>query len=303
MSGGATGQRLAARLPGEESLVGRLFWAARPRFWLYLGGPALVGVVYGLAAVTPAGWTGAAIGPAGALALVAYFIYPANLFLYGVNDVFDARIDRRNPKKGESGREHQFTGDRRLVAAAAGAGLLGLGLWPVLPPIGAVALVGFLVLGTAYSAPPVRFKTTPVLDAASNGLYLLPGVVGFAAITGGAPPWPAIAGGWAWTMAMHTFSAVPDIEPDRAAGIRTTATVLGHDRTLWACAAVWSVAAGLWWLLDPALGLLFGVYPVFVAALVTGDVAIDRAYWWFPVINGVAGALLTMGGLALILYG
>jgi hypothetical protein len=33
-----------------------------------------------------------------------------------------------------------------------------------------------------YSAPPLRFKTTPFLDSLSNGLYILPGVVAYAAI-------------------------------------------------------------------------------------------------------------------------
>jgi hypothetical protein len=31
-------------------------------------------------------------------------------------------------------------------------------------------------------------------------------------------------------------------------------------------------------------------------------VSVDRAYWWFPVINTVAGATLTMAGVWVVLY-
>jgi 4-hydroxybenzoate polyprenyltransferase len=127
--------------------------------------------------------------------------------------------------------------------------------------------------------------------------------VAHAAVAGTVPPVTAIAGGWIWAMGMHTFSAIPDIEPDRAAGIQTTATLLGERRTLGYCGICWLLAAGLMLALHPFLGAVFAVYPVFVAVIAAADVAIDRAYWWFPVVNTLTGMVLTLGGIWVILYG
>jgi 4-hydroxybenzoate polyprenyltransferase len=268
---------------------------SRPRFWLYLGGPALVGVVWG--AETTAG----VVTPV-TVALVAYFLVPANLFLYGVNDRFDADLDRVNPKKGDAGREVRFDPDRDRVdlAVTAVAGALALPFVAVLPPAGTLALVAFLVLAVAYSAPPSRFKTTPLLDSLSNGLYVLPGVVTFVATAGGLPPFLAVLGGWLWTMAMHTYSAIPDVGADRAAGVRTTATVLGPTGAMAYCVGCWTAAAVAMAALSPALGLCFAVYPVVGVAIEAGGLDYERAYWWFPVVNALTGATLALGGLWLL---
>jgi len=98
-------------------------------------------------------------------------------------------------------------------------------------------------------------------------------------------------------MAMHTFSAIPDIDPDRRAGIRTTATLFGERTTYGYCTVVWGLAAVAFGLLDPRLGAVFAVYPVLVAAIGLSSVRVDRAYWWYPVINTAVGAVLTMGKL------
>lgn len=288
--------RLAGLAPSEQTLPGYLFWLSRPRFWLYLAGPVAVGVVY--ASTAP----GQFFQPV-TVALFLYFLVPANVYLYGVNDIFDADIDELNPKKAEDGREVRYTGGTSVQAAVLAAALLGGVFVSALPTAGVAGLAAFLLLSGAYSAPPLRLKTTPLLDSVSNGLYVMPGVVGYAAVADTFPPAVAVAGGWVWAMGMHTFSAIPDIEPDRAAGIRTTATLLGTERTLAYCAGVWLVAAVLMGVVHPYLGAVLGVYPVFVATIAAAAVDIDRAYWWFPVVNTLAGTAFTLGGIWVIQYG
>ncbi|MEF8937724.1 MAG: lycopene elongase, partial [Halovenus sp.] len=86
------GDRLSALAPSEQTFLGYLFWLSRPRFWFYLAGPVIVGVVYGASSqadlFTPL-----------TVELFLYFLIPANIFLYGINDIFDADIDQLNPKK------------------------------------------------------------------------------------------------------------------------------------------------------------------------------------------------------------
>jgi len=267
---------------------------SRPRFWLYLAGPVLVGLVYGAPSVETL------LAPVPVI-LFAYFLVPANVLLYGVNDVFDAEVDVHNPKK--SGREERFRGERSVVAAVVVSGLLALGFLPLLPPLALGWLAVFFALAVEYSAPPLRFKTTPFLDSLSNGLYVLPGVVAYVALAGRNPPVLALVGGWCWTMAMHTFSAIPDVGPDREAGIRTTATVLGERLSYGYCGALWVASALSFGALDVRAGLLLAVYPVLVAAIALSRVDVRRAYWWYPAVNGVVGMVFTLGGLWGLVYG
>jgi len=287
--------RLAAIAPSEETRLGYLFWLSRPRFWLYLGGPVVVAVTY--AADGP----GELFSPL-AVALFLYFTIPANVFLYGVNDIFDADVDEHNPKKDE-GREVSFQGDSRVTAVIVASGLAAALFVPWLPTLGVLALVAWAALSVEYSAPPLRFKTTPFLDSLSNGLYILPGVVAYAAIEGVAPPASAVAGAWLWTMGMHTFSAIPDIEPDREAGIETTATFLGESNTYYYCVICWLLAAFVFTFTHWVFGALLLVYPWLVLGILRVGVDIDQAYWWYPAINTLVGMVFTLIGLWVMLYG
>ncbi|SNZ18087.1 4-hydroxybenzoate polyprenyltransferase [Natronoarchaeum philippinense] len=268
----------------------RLFVLSRPRFWLYLAGPVLVGAVYGASELSD-------LASPLVLALFAYFLLPANVFLYGINDVYDADIDAENPKKEADAREARFGGEPFVVYAVAVCALAAVALIALVPDPAQFWLVGFVILGSQYSAPPLRFKTTPLLDSVSNGLYILPGAAAYAALAGAQPPTLAIAGGWLWAMGMHTFSAIPDIEPDRQAGIETTATRLGERATYAYCALTWALAAAAFGAVDLRLGVALLVYPLLAVGVPLGGIAVDRAYWWFPAINTVVGAALTMGGL------
>jgi 4-hydroxybenzoate polyprenyltransferase len=276
------------------SAVRRLLVRSRPRFWLYLAGPALVGLAFGAADFD-------ALTAPLSLALVGYFLVPANVFLYGVNDVFDADADTENPKKED--REARYLGGSLTPVATVLGAALGVALIVALPSPARPWVAGFLVLGAAYSAPPFRLKERPPLDSVSNGLYILPGAAAYAALTGAAPPLLALLAGWLWTMGMHTFSAVPDIEPDRRAGLRTTATVLGQRGALAYVGGCWLLAAATFGALDPRAGALLLVYPALVGAVEGLSVSVSRAYWWFPAVNTAVGATFTVAGLWGVVYG
>ncbi|WP_425492162.1 prenyltransferase [Halovivax limisalsi] len=286
-----------ARTAGDGTVFQQaryLLVLSRPRFWLYLAGPVLVGVAYGASAVDDL------VTPA-TVVLFGAFLLPANVYLYGINDVYDRDADARNPKKDD--REVRYRGQRIVPIAVGSSALLVAAVATVVPPGAWPWLAGFLLLGGAYSAPPLRLKTSPPLDSLSNGLYVLPGGAAFVTVAGGQPPALAVLAGWLWAMGMHTFSAIPDIEPDRLAGLRTTATVLGEQRAYAYCAACWIAAAVAFGLVDPRFGLLLAVYPVLVAVVATRSVTVERAYWWFPAINTAVGAALTIGGCWTVVHG
>jgi 4-hydroxybenzoate polyprenyltransferase len=270
-----------------------LLTLSRPRFWLYLAGPVLVGVAYGASSV-------AELFAAPAVLLFAYFLLPANVYLYGVNDRFDRDVDEVNPKKED--KEARYRGGPAVTAVVAISGLLVVPVAVALPSRVTPWLAAWLLLATEYSAPPLRFKTTPLLDSVSNGLYVLPGAAAYAALAGVHPPLLAVVGGWLWAMGMHTFSAIPDVEPDREAGIRTTATALGERRAYAYCAGCWLLSAGVFALLDARLGALLLAYPLLVFGIVRSRVDVERAYWWYPAVNTLVGTVLTLGGLWRLTY-
>jgi lycopene elongase/hydratase (dihydrobisanhydrobacterioruberin-forming) len=268
-------------------MIRKLLAISRPRFWLYLGGTYLVGFTAG------AGGAASFLG-AGFWLHLLYFLVPANVFLYGINDLFDEDTDRHNPKKGS--REHRLLSpEKRAVAAAVGVSIaLGILLLLALPSWSARAfMLAFLLLGAGYSVPPVRFKARPFLDFPSNVLYAMPGFLGYVLASGHLPPFVAVAGAACWTGAMHLFSAVPDIAADRSAGLATSATVLGARPSLVLCALLWSVAAwSAWTLIGHPIAIAGAIYPLASLALVLRPQHVERAYWFFPWVNAGAGFLL-----------
>jgi 4-hydroxybenzoate polyprenyltransferase len=260
---------------------------SRWRFWLYLGGTYLVGYTAGASSLDQ-------FKEARFWAHLLFFMFPANLLLYGLNDLFDSDTDVLNPKKGSM--ELRLDGSVRpsvLRAVLAAFGLALILAFYQRRPVEVLLLGLFCGLSVAYSTPPIRLKARPVLDSASNILYALPGFLGYHHAGGGAVTAFAVITAGLWTAAMHLFSAIPDIKSDVMAGVRTSATVLGTRGSLAVCALMWSAFAGIVihrsGLLPWSLGLT--VYPVIPLVLLLGrSDAVGRVYWYFPIINALVGA-------------
>ena len=258
-----------------------LITISRPRFWLYLFGPFLVGV-----AAAPISLTIPLILAA------LYFTFPANLLIYGVNDLFDYETDKLNPKK--RGYEDMVTPthQKSLRNYILAFNVPFLTLLPFLPKVAVYSLLLFWFFGIFYSAKPIRAKTKPLFDSFFNVLYIFPGLVAFGI---GANKWPNIAiiiAGTLWCMAMHAFSAVPDINADKKAKMNTIATLLGKQGTILFCAVCYLVTAFLvrHWL--GVYGILCGtVYGVLMllAFTATNDKQLFKLYTYFPYINSLLG--------------
>jgi len=268
--------------------LGLAYRVSRPRFWFYLLGPYTVGCIWGadgyLDLLKP--WF---------FAYFLFFMFPANVLLYGVNDLWDQDTDELNPKK--EGKEHRVKpvereALRRLVWAAGGLGLLLTVFQRGM--VERMILLGFILLSYYYSAEPIRFKQRPFLDSASNILYALPGVFSYYLTSGTLPPTPVLVAAFMHTFSMHLFSAVPDIAYDTETGIRTTAVVLGRRLSLALCLVLWSGLAAYTLQLGSGnpLSLLPLTYPLMTVALIVLDKAVDSVYWSYPYINVGFGCLL-----------
>jgi 4-hydroxybenzoate polyprenyltransferase len=265
--------------------IGFLFRVSRPRFWIYIFGPYLVGVA------------AAAAGRydflrADALIYALYFLLPANLLIYGVNDIFDYETDRLNPKK-EGYEELVRPAERSpLITAILILNLPFLIATFFIAPTALIAQAGFLFFSIFYSAPPVRAKTKPILDSAFNILYVFPGIFAYKMISGNFPPLTIVAAAGLWTMAMHAYSAVPDIEADREANVPTVATFLGARVTLIFCLGLYVASAALAFKYLGAVSVVIAI--IYVGMIVASLLQTDREklfaiYRRFPLLNAGIG--------------
>jgi 4-hydroxybenzoate polyprenyltransferase len=227
-----------------------------------------------------------------------FFLWFANVFIYGVNDWFDRDTDAFNPKKDAKEHRVQRKEKRELFFWLYLSFFVAIVLNVVwFSPVLLVLWLCFFFLSFFYSVPPLRFKAFPFVDFLSNALYLFPGFIGYYFASGSLPSFEAVIAGWAWVGGMQLFSAIPDIVADKRAKLRTTAVVLGFVPSLLLTSALWLVAVvfGLfvlpWWFL---LGVVYPLMPLLVLLL---RLDIEKVYWWFPYVNLVMGFLLFVGGV------
>lgn len=268
--------------------MSHIFRISRPRFWIYLLGPFLLG-----AAAAFQSENGVVTVPA--LLLGLYFTFSANILIYGVNDIFDYDTDVLNEKK--QGYEPLVlrAQHRALWRIIILSNLVFAPLLFVLSVPTLVAVAAFLFLGCFYSAPPIRAKARPFLDSAFNALYVMPGVAAYFAFGGAHISLVLVLAGVLWSMAMHAYSAVPDIQADTSAGIRTVATTLGARRTLLLCAAFYGIAGVIAGVTIGVVGWIgLGVYCALMyrSLQASSPQALMETYKRFPLINAMFGALV-----------
>ena len=266
----------------------KLWRLSRPRFWIYILGPYIVGLV--AATSSPQHLLSPLV-----VAFGLFFLFPANILIYGVNDVFDYETDIRNIKK-ESYETLLHPPERpALWKIVALTNIPFLLLLPFSSTRCWLAMCGFLFFSLFYSAPPIRAKSKPILDSAFNVLYIFPGAFGYFLAGGHNFNWALFVAAWFWAMAMHAYSAVPDISADRQANIPTVATFLGFYGTLIFCMALYFASALIAFRTLGRLAVVFGL--VYIALMwlslrSDGEDEVRRIYKWFPLVNTIVGFVL-----------
>ncbi|MBP6856463.1 MAG: prenyltransferase [Candidatus Pacebacteria bacterium] len=270
----------------------RILKISRPRFWLYELGTFFIGAL----TVIP---TYAELTRYDILLYALFFLLPANLLIYGVNDIFDYETDKNNPKKGEyealvHPKEHSSLYAWILMLTLPFAVIT---LWLPLPHI--LAFYAFIFFAVFYSAKPIRAKARPFFDSFfSAGHYIATGVFGYYLAGGEQFPWLGVIAGMCWAVAMHAFSAIPDIKMDKEAGLQTIATRLGKYPSMLLCSFLYIISALLMYFVIGWYALFAGVvYVVLVYHAYTAKsyYRLFKIYTYFPWVNAIVPAVWCMG--------
>ncbi len=272
-----------------------IFSSSRPISWVNTAFP------YGLAYLLSGGsldwlfWVG-----------VFFFLIPYNIAMYGINDVFDYESDIRNPRKGGV--------EGAVVAKKYHSTLLWASVISTVPFLVALYAAGNLTSAAwltlsvaaviAYSAPVLRFKERPLLDAITSSIHFTsPALVG-ATITGeniSGAFWLALGAFFLWGMASQILGAVQDVRADREAGLSSIATAMGARAATRLATIIYVVAAALVFMM-PAPAWIVGIaaltYVVNAGRFwnITDATCEDANRSWkvFLWLNYVTGAVVTM---------
>ena len=267
---------------------------SRPRFWHYVLWPMLIyfassGFFEDIQSSFSRGWTDRIFNVIIMLIILWYFTLPANLWIYGWNDIADWDTDKFNIKKGsyEAKIEDTQTMKNKLKWNIWLWNIWYLVIWALIVwwiwqyqrniittevwsipwplPLSLLLIVSilclsiFLITSYLYSCLPVRAKAKPFIDGIMNVLYiatpfsiiLLENQRKFRPISNTIITYNFFAALFR-CMAMHCYSAIPDIEPDKQAWLNTTAVYLRKQNSLIYCAILYLLSAilsfpTLWW--------------------------------------------------------
>ena len=174
-----------------------------------------------------------------------------NVYIVGVNQLEDVEIDRVNkPFLPLAAGEMSHETARAIVSATAGlAVVLALSQGAA----ETVAVLAGLVVGTAYSTPPLRLKRFPVLASLSisgvRSVVVNLGVyahfslaLGDGSVSIPAPVWALTLVVLPFSLAIAILKDVPDAEGDRRYRIMTFTVRLGGRRVLQAGLAALALA-------------------------------------------------------------
>lgn len=266
---------------------------------MYELGPYIIGIVSAVTAISDTSW----ISPPLIIFLI-FFLYPANIYIYGINDIYDYETDLLNPKKVSyeslvlpSERKFLFTHIALVsIPFFIYAFYIGIPLYIL------ITFLSFFFFAGFYSAPPIRAKGRAFFDSIfSAGHYVATGLFSYLLtlyLTGNSVSWVptivCVTAALFWAISMHAYSAVPDIQADRDAKLSTIAISLGKNKTIILCAILYALSGILSFAYLGFTSLILSlVYVVFmIASLKTDDRQLFKIYTYFPIINTLSGMII-----------
>ncbi|MFK8104538.1 MAG: UbiA family prenyltransferase [Saprospiraceae bacterium] len=165
-----------------------------------------------------------------------YCCFPLNFLVYGWNDMVDHETDRLNPRKdsflfGAQGSPEQLRNLWKpilLVQSIFFALFVYLESWPML-----LLLTSLVAINALYNLPKHGLRSRPPLELLCQIGYLLVAPFSILLNDTAALPWQTYLYLFLFALQSHLMGEVMDIEPDRKAKRKTTATVIGRTNTKW----------------------------------------------------------------------
>lgn len=157
--------------------------------------------------------------------------------IFGINNVTDAEVDKKNPRTMRWGHNPIARGEidkKSVVLLSCLAAIVGFTIYLFAFHFKALALLSFMLfLGLIYSVKPIRLKERPPLDVLSHGLYFgtLPFLIG-ARINGELSSEILLLSMIFFNISVmyELWNEVLDYEYDREAGVKTLATIFGKRK-------------------------------------------------------------------------
>ena len=211
--------------------------------------------------------TDSAISQTNAIQLLGTWIacLCGNIYIVGLNQLYDVEIDRINkPDLPLASGKFSLSQGKWIVGIT---GILAIAIAAILGRWIFATVVASLIIGTAYSVPPIRFKQFPLLAAICiltvRGCIVNLGIFAhFNRILSGTDVLPASI--WiltlfvvVFTIAIAIFKDVPDLEGDRQYKIQTFTLALGKlavfNLTRWAITLAYLITIGAGILILPTI--------------------------------------------------
>lgn len=313
--------------------LSRVIRISRPRFWIYELWPYMIGILAALLVIKVGVFPdvtmskyiiSVVVSNPWVLLFALYFLISANIWIYGINDIYDYETDKLNPKKLEWYEALVLPNEQKSlwkwICWTTIPFILLLGIWitlfwfqsifyPVswfnLQDPALISFFWFLFFSWQYSAYPIRAKAKPIIDMIfSAGHYVMTAVFAWTLI---APiseinRWYVIAG-MCWCMAMHLYSAIPDIQADTEAWLSTTAMLTWERGGLVLCMILYALAAVLSFSWIGIISLvLWAVYLIMMIRTWVRLRNISQIYRYFPWVNMISGMCIFLVLLYQLLY-
>lgn len=158
--------------------------------------------------------------------------FPYCILLYGINDVYDYKSDKNNPRKKLlegiklNPKYHLLVKKASLIVAF----LLIVSSLLTFNLINILAMLILIFISVFYSAPPLRFKVHPPLDSISNGIVFF--LLFWLGYSFGASFLPLKIYYLSLSViGVHAFSTIMDYKIDKKLGDRTFSVVFGKRIT------------------------------------------------------------------------
>jgi len=275
----------------------KIFFISRPRIWLYTLGSFLFGIQLAML-------LGYAVDGLSVLMICAVLTIPANLFIYALNDYFDADSDEQNPKKDHFEHRSDSADSYLLYLAAASVLLVSCVIVTQETLVIKLFLLWIFIILT-YNIPPLRFKARPGLDMLFAANFPLWGFIGYSVVSHELPDLFITVPIALLSAAFHLYTAVHDIPYDKRSGVITSAVYVGSVKNniricviLTILTIVSLVYLGWFWVAAPLVVYLGFFLLHLTSAVFNGDLLC--AYRYFIWIHYIVGILVSVSLLAYV---